>query len=239
MNEVDALWVYLSAAPLTWLTATLVAYLIGLALFRAAGERAAANPVLIAVAILALLITVTDTSYAAYFEGAQFVHFMLGPATVALAVPLWFNLPALRRMAAPMLAALAAGSLTAIASAIWVASALGASTEALWSIAPKSATSPIAMGVAEGLGGAPALTAVLVLLTGVIGAVAGPATLSLMRVRDPAARGFALGVASHGIGAARAFQEGERAGAFAGVAMGLNGLATAILAPLIAAWLLR
>ncbi|MEM7271098.1 MAG: LrgB family protein [Pseudomonadota bacterium] len=238
MSEVGALWVYLSASPLLWLTATLVAYLIGHAAFRASGMMALVNPVVIAVALLGTALAFAEASYADYFEGAQFIHFLLGPATVALAVPLWFNRAEIMRSLLPMAAALLAGSAAAVLTAIGVAAALGASPETLLALAPKSATAPIAMGVAEQIGGAPALTAVLVILTGVLGAIIGVPLLNALRIRDGRARGFAIGLASHGIGAARAFQESSRAGAFAGIGMGLNGLATAILAPLIVAWLL-
>ena len=238
MTEVAALWVYLSASPLLWLTATLAAYLIGHAAFQASGEKPFVNAVLIAIILLGAALTLSGTPYATYFEGAQFVHFLLGPATVALAFTLWFNCAAIRRALIPMAAALIAGSLTAVVVAIGVAAAFGASLETLLSLAPKSATTPIAMGVAERIGGAPALTAVLVILTGVIGAVCATPLLNLCRVKDEKARGFAIGVAAHGIGAARGFQESEKTGAFAGIGMGLNGLATAIIAPLIVAWLL-
>ncbi|MEM7547252.1 MAG: LrgB family protein [Pseudomonadota bacterium] len=238
MTEVTTLWVYLSASPLTWLTATLIAYLIGHAAFRASGGRPIVNAVVIAVALIGGALLITDTPYATYFEGAKFIHFLLGPATVALALPLWFNRASIRRSLIPMAAALLAGSVTAVVMAVAVGLALGASPETILALAPKSATAPIAMGVAEGIGGAPALTAVLVVLTGVTGAVIATPLLNLIRVHDARARGFAIGVTSHGIGAARAFQESERTGAFAGIGMGLNGLATAIIVPLIVAWLL-
>ena len=238
MNEVATLWVYLSASPLTWLTATLVAYLIGHAAFNASGRLPVVNSVAIAVAVIGAALLVTDTPYATYFDGAKFIHFLLGPATVALALPLWFNRAAIRRSLIQMAAALIAGSVTAVLTAIGVGLAFGATPETLLALAPKSATAPIAMGVAEGMGGVPALTAVMVIMTGVIGAVIAMPLLNLIRIRDPKARGFAIGVTSHGIGAARAFQESERTGAFAGIGMGLNGLATAIIAPLIVAWLL-
>ena len=238
MNDVSTLWVYLSASPLTWLTATLIAYLIGHAAFTASGKLPIINSVAIAVALIGGALLITDTPYATYFDGAKFIHFLLGPATVALALPLWFNRAAIRRSLIPMAAALIAGSVTAVVTAISVGLAFGATPETLLALAPKSATAPIAMGVAEGMGGAAALTAVLVILTGVTGAVIATPLLNLIRVKDPKARGFAIGVTSHGIGAARGFQESEQTGAFAGIGMGLNGLATAIIAPLIVAWLL-
>lgn len=238
MRDAALIWSYLAADPLLWLTATLVAYGLGDRAFRAAGRRPLVNPVLLAVALLAVLLRLTGTPYATYFEGAQFVHFMLGPATVALAVPLHANLPRIRATAVPMLAALLAGSLTAMGSAVGIAAALGARPETLLSLLPKSATAPVALGVSEGIGGSPTLTAVLVILTGITGAVVATPLLNLLRIRDWRARGFATGVAAHGIGTARAFQVNDTAGAFAAVGMGLNALLTALLAPLLAPWLI-
>jgi predicted murein hydrolase (TIGR00659 family) len=232
MSDPAELWTYLAQEPLLWLTLTLVAYLAadGIA------ERLAhplANPVLIAVILIGAVLLATGTPYARYFEGAQFVHFMLGPATVALALPLHENLPRLRRTALPMLAALFAGSLTAIASAVGVGYALGVRGETLLSLAPKSATAPVALGVAEQIGGLPSLTAVLVILTGIIGAVIATPLLNALGIRDWRARGFAVGVAAHGIGTAHAFRINSTAGAFSGIGMGLNAILTAILAPLL------
>ena len=234
MTDVWQLWTYLSEGPLVWLTLTLAAYLIADRLSLLAGRAPLANPVLLAVILLAVTLWATATPYETYFEGAQFVHFLLGPATVALAVPLHANLGRVRKALLPMLAALLAGSATAIAVALGTGYALGLDLEPLLSLAPKSATAPVAMGVSERIGGAPALTAVLVILTGVIGAIVATPLLNLIRVRDWRARGFAVGVAAHGIGTARAFQVNETAGAFSGIGMGLNAILTAVLAPLAA-----
>lgn len=237
MKPVGELWVYLAANPLLHLTLTLVAYLIGNRIYRRFGMNPLLNPVVIAIVILVTLLLLTGTSYDRYFEGAQFVHFLLGPATVALAVPLYNQLDRVRRSAGPLLAAVVIGSLSASLSAIGIAAMLGASPEIIASIAPKSVTTPIAMGIAERLGGLPSLTAVLVILTGVAGAMLGPPLLNLLRIRDWRVRGLAIGVAAHGIGTARAMQVNEVAGAFSGLAMGLNALATAILLPLVWSWL--
>jgi putative effector of murein hydrolase len=183
----------------------------------------------IAAGLLIALLTATGTPYQAYFDGAQFVHFLLGPATVALAVPLWRNRAAVRRNLLPMCAALVAGSLTAIGSAVAIGWAFGAPREILASLAAKSVTAPIAMALTETIGGIPALAAVLVVLTGILGSVAVTPLMNAMGIRDFAARGFAVGVASHGIGTARAFQVSEEAGTFAGIAMGLNGALTALV----------
>lgn len=234
MTPVGDIWVYLAASPLLHLTLTLVAYQAGWWAHARAAMSPLVNPVLVAVALVVGVLLATGTDYGRYFEGAQFVHFLLGPATVCLAVPLYRQIARVRRSALALAASILAGSLTAAGTAVGTGWLLGAGRETLIALAPKSVTAPVAMGIAEQLGGLPSLTAVLVILTGVIGAMLGPVLLDLLRVRDWAARGVALGVASHGIGTARALTVREVAGAFAGLAMGLNALATALLLPVLA-----
>lgn len=233
MRNLRDIWVYLSASPLLHLTLTLIAYQIGLAVYRRAGLNPLLNPVVIAVLLLLAVLIGTGTPYDAYFQGAQFVHFLLGPATVALAIPLYRQFHAVQKSAVAIFVSILAGSLTGSLSAVMIAWGLGASHDTLVSIAPKSVTAPVAMGIAERLGGLPSLTAVLVILTGILGAMLGTYTMNLLGVRNWAARGFAMGTASHGLGTARALQVNETAGAFAGLAMGLNALATALLLPLL------
>lgn len=232
------IWVYLSTTPLLGLTLTLVVYQAAYWVYRKAGFHPLLNPVALSVAFLVLLLTITNTPYQTYFDGAQFVHFLLGPATVALAIPLHAQLGRLKAMFVPLAVSLVVGSLVALVSAVGIAWALGASRETMLSLAPKSVTTPIAMGIAEKLGGLPSLTAVLVVSTGIVGAVTAKYVLDALRVAEHAVRGFAVGVAAHGIGTARAFQVSETAGAFAGLGMGLNGLVTAALFPLLV-WLAR
>lgn len=229
--DLREIWVYLSASPLAGLTVTLVAYQAGLWLFERFGRRPVLNPVMIAVVLIALALTVSGIDYRTYFAGAQFVHFLLGPATVALAVPLYNQFNQVRRSALAMIVALLVGSAASALSAVALAWLFGGSVATLLSMAPKSVTSPIAMGVSEQIGGLPSLTAVFVILTGIIAASFGTWVLNLVRVKDWRARGFGMGVAAHGIGTARALQVNEVAGAFAGLGMGLNGLATALLLP--------
>ncbi|MDX9884414.1 LrgB family protein [Thauera sp.] len=237
--NLEEIWVYLSASPLLGLTLTLLAYQLAFWIYKRAGFHPLANPVLISVAILAGLLLITGTPYQTYFDGAQFIHFLLGPATVALAIPLHAQWPRLKAMAGPLTIALMVGSLTAALSAWGIGALLGGSRESLMSLAPKSVTTPIAMGVAERIGGLPSLTAVLVISTGIIGAVFARSINRWLRIDDHAVRGFAIGIASHGIGTARAFQVSEQAGAFAALAMGLNGLLTAVSLPWIMPWVER
>jgi len=233
MNEqsISGLWVYLSTRPLLGLTMTLVAYGIAWRIHQRLRGHPLANPVLMAVALLVLVLTLTDTPYPRYFDGAQFVHFLLGPATVALAIPLYRQFNRMRAMALPLGVTLLLGCTVAITSAWIVGAWLGADERTLISLAPKSVTTPIAMAVAEALGGLPSLTAALVIATGILGAMTAQGLFRLMCIQDRSAQGFAIGIAAHGIGTARAFQLSPEAGAFAALAMAANGLLTAVLAP--------
>lgn len=233
MREIGDIWVYLSSSPLLHLTLTLLAYQGGIWIYRRGNLNPLLNPVLLSVIVIVAVLVATGTEYTVYFEGAQFVHFLLGPATVALAIPLFRQFDKVRRSGIAILASVITGSLTASATAVAIAWGLGGSREALLSLAPKSVTTPVAMGITEQLGGLPSLTAVLVIMTGIIGAMLGPPVMNLIGVKDWSARGLAMGTASHGIGTARALQVNEVAGAFSGLAMGLNALATALLVPLL------
>ena len=232
-------WERLAGSPLLWLALTLLAYQFGLRLQRRLRGHALANPVLVAVALLSALLLLSGTSYASYMKGGGLIHFLLGPATVALAIPLHANWPRLRSMAAPLLIVLLVASLVAAISAWGLGAWLGAGPESRISLAIKSITTPIAMAVTERLGGLPALTAVLVILTGIVGGLCAEALYRRLRIDDDAVRGFALGLAAHGLGTARAFQFSEQAGAFAALGMGLNGLLTSFFLPWLLPWLER
>ncbi|MEM7209714.1 MAG: LrgB family protein [Pseudomonadota bacterium] len=231
MREFHEIWVYLSASPLLHLTLTLVAFVLASTVYQRFGMNPIFNPVLLSVILVVLILRTTDTSYEAYFEGAQFVHFLLGPATVALAIPLYRQFDRVRHSLFAITASVLAGSVTSAASAVYIAWVLEADLASVISVAPKSVTAPVAMGISEQLGGLPSLTAVIVILTGIMGAIVGPPILNLLKINDWSIRGLAIGTASHGIGTARAIQVNEVAGAFSGLAMGLNAIATAILLP--------
>lgn len=231
------LWAYLATTPLLGLTLTLAVYLLALRINRHFHGHPLANPVLIGMLALSTLLFITDTPYPKYFEGAQFVHFLLGPATVALALPLYAHVRRVQALVKPLTIALLLGSATAIVSAMFIAWYSNGSWVSVLSLAPKSVTTPIAMGIAEQIGGLPSLTAVLVIVTGIIGAVLCEPLFKALKIRSDAAKGLAIGVSAHGIGTARAFQISEQTGAFSALAMGLNGLLTAILVPLLLPWL--
>lgn len=234
-----ALWVYLSQQPLLWLTVTLFVYAAVDALSQRTGRHPFANPVFHSMWILAVFLLLTGTSYTTYFSGAQFVHFLLGPATVALAVPLYENRKTVLAAIVPMLAALVIGCITAIVSVVMLAKAFGLPDKVTLSLAPKSVTAGVAMGISESLGADASLTAVSVVLTGIMGAIIVTPMMNRMRITDYRARGFAVGLASHGIGVARAFQVDAMAGVFAGIAMSLNALVTSLLVPIAVTLLVR
>jgi predicted murein hydrolase (TIGR00659 family) len=234
-----SLWVYLSQTPLLWLTVTLLVYAVTDAVSLATNRHPLANPVLHAMWIIGLFLVLTGTTYTTYFGGAQFVHFLLGPATVALAVPLYENRKLVMASILPMLAALLVGCVTAIASVVLLAEAAGLPRTVVLSLAPKSVTAGVAMGVSESLGADPSLTAVAVVLTGIMGAIIVTPLMNRMGITDFRARGFAVGLASHGIGTAQAFQVDAVAGVFAGIGMSLNALLTSFVVPLAATLLVR
>lgn len=236
MSDFVQLWVYLSSAPLFGLTATLLVYVLAQTAYTRLNQAPWANPVLWSVLLLALALLATGTPYPSYFSGAQFIHFLLGPAVVALAWPLWQRRAELRQRWGRFLLAALLGGLAASGSALALAWALGLPPEVLLSLAPKSVTAPVAMGLAEKLGGVPALAAVFALLTGLVGATSGKYLFDALRIPTDAAgwaaRGFALGTTAHGIGAARALQVNADAGAYAGLALGLQVVLASVLMPL-------
>jgi len=232
-TDLHEIWVYLSGTPLLALFLTLAAYYAGVVIYERTDRHPAANPVAIAVVTVAVAISVMGIPYPKYFEGAQFVHFLLGTATVALAVPIYKGLAALRGRIVPLLAALFAGAITSIASAVAVARLLGADPAIIGPLFLKSVTAPIGMGVAERIHVSPTLTAVFAVTTGILGAVLARAVLDLAGSKAWWQRGFALGVAAHGIGTSRAFSVSTEAGTYAGLAMGLHGILGALVIPLI------
>jgi len=224
-------WEWLRTSPLLMLVLTLLAYRIGREVQARSGGHALAQPVLVAILLVATVITLLDIDYADYRAGAELIAFLLGPATVALAIPLHRQAHRLRGFVVPMAVAVVLGAAVSITSAVLLVQALGAGEVLARTTAPKAATTPVAIALAEAGGGIPALAAVLAILAGILGAVAGPAVLTVLRVRDHRARGLAQGAVSHGIGASRMLADDETEGAFAGLSMGLTALAISLLLP--------
>jgi predicted murein hydrolase (TIGR00659 family) len=237
MPKFVELWIYLSATPLFGLTATLVVYVLAQAAYTRLGQAAWANPVLWSVVTLASVLTATGVDYPTYFSGAQFIHFLLGPAVVALAWPLWERRRALRLHWQTLLLAALLGGVAASGSALALGWLAGLPNDVVLSLAPKSVTAPVAMGIAEKIGGIPALAAVFAVVTGMVGALSGKVLFGWLRISTDdggwMARGFAMGTAAHGIGAARALQVNADAGAFAGLALGMQVVLASLLIPLL------
>lgn len=223
---------HIAGLPFTWLLATLLAYRLAMTVHRRAGHSAWLHPVAVSTALLVMLLLTAGVDYETYFEGGRYIHVLLGPATVALAVPLYHQLARLKRDWLSLVAGALVGSAVAVVVSMWLADLLGASEATVISMAAKSVTMPIALGITEKLGGVPSLTSALVMLTGILGGAITQPILALMRIRETYIAGFTLGVVAHGIGTARAMQGGQDMGAFAGLAMGLAGLLTAVLVPI-------
>ena len=214
-----------------WLPCTILLFAGSTSLYRRLNKTPLANPTLLTIVALVVMLASVGVPYKSYFESVSVLHYLLGTAVVALALPLYRNVGRLQGRCTGMAAALVAGSLASVLVGLSVAILAHASASTVLSIAPKSATAAVSMEISRLIGGAPAVTATLTILTGIIGAIAGPYVLDIFRIREPEARGFALGVASHGIATARAFSEGEIAGSFAGLGMVLNAILTALIVP--------
>lgn len=224
---------WLVSSPVLGITLTLGAYLAARAMWERTGRHASLNPVLVAIVLVAGVLLAAGVDYDEYLAGGRYIAFLLGPATVALALPLHYEAGLVRRAALPVLLGVTSGAAASIAVAYAVTRGLGGDKALGLSMAPKSATTPVSIALAESLGGIPALTAVFTILAGVLGAVTAPAVLSLLGFRDVRVRGLAIGVASHGIGTSRALEEHPTEGAFSGLATGLTALATALMIPLL------
>lgn len=233
MADFVQLWVYLASTPLFGLTATLVVYVVAQAAYDRLSRAPWANPVLWSVLAIGCVLLVTKTPYPTYFAGAQFIHVLLGPAVVALGWPLWLRRAEVRRRGVALGLAALVGGAAAAGSAVALAWAFGLPDDVLRSLAPKSVTAPVAMGIAERIGGVPALAAVFAVLSGIVGALSAKYLFDALRIDSWAVRGFALGTASHGIGAARAMQVHADAGAYAGIALGMQVVWSSLLLPLV------
>jgi putative effector of murein hydrolase len=221
-----------ATAHLPWLVLTMAVYLAAMALYRRSGNHPLLIPVFTAVVVIVGVLLATGTSYASYRSGVSLLGLLIGPATVALAIPLYAQRERIRALWLPISVALAVGCVVALLSALLIGWSLGATVQTLVALAPKSATIPLALPMAERFGGPASLAAVAVAITGIAGTMMAPLLIRLVRSDDPAVQGFALGLTAHAIGTARALQINPAMGAFSALAMGLNGVATAVVMPL-------
>ncbi|SDS81886.1 TIGR00659 family protein [Halopseudomonas litoralis] len=231
-------WDAVVAHPLFLVGLTLGIYQLGLALYERT-QMALLHPLIVSIVLLIGALWLLGLEYPVYRDAVFPLTMLLGPATVALAVPLYHNLRRIRQFFWPVMTTLVVGGVFVTVVTLLLAWLLGADFAMLMTLAPKSLTTPIAMMVAEQLGGVAAMAAAFVMYTAVLGALMGPWLLSVTGVTHPAARGMALGLAAHAVGTSRALEEGEEAGAFAALAMSLMGIGTALLLPVcVTLWLL-
>jgi predicted murein hydrolase (TIGR00659 family) len=231
-QKLYSIWVYLQAEPLFWLTLTIGSYIISDSIYRKFNLFPLLNPVAISVLLVSIILISFDIKYERYFEGAKFIHFLLGPVTVALAIPIYIKLHLIILNSKAIFISLIIGSVFAILVTYILSIQFEIQKELILSLLPRSVTAPIAMGISEIIGGIPSLTAIITIITGIIGASLGIFVFDVMKLKKMEARGFSLGLASHGIGTARAMSKDKNAGVFAAVGMGLSGLTTSILVPL-------
>lgn len=236
LERLHATWLSLAeGSPLPWLVLTMLVYMAAMAIYKKSGNRPMLIPVFTGVVVIVGILLVTGTSYETYRSGVALLGLMIGPATVALAIPLYAQRERIKELWLPISVALFVGCLVALLSALGIAWAFGGSQATLIAVAPKSATIPIALPMAERFGGTPSLAAVAVAITGISGTMMAPLLCRMLRLKDPAVEGFAIGLTAHAIGTARAIQLNPTAGAFSALAMGLNGVATAVLMPVVLA----
>ena len=231
-QKLYSIWVYLQAEPLFWLTLTIGSYIISDSIYRKFNLFPLLNPVAISVLLVSIILISFDIKYERYFEGAKFIHFLLGPVTVALAIPIYRKWHLIILNSKAIFISLIIGSVFAILVTYILSIQFEIQKELILSLLPRSVTAPIAMGISEIIGGIPSLTAIITIITGIIGASLGIFVFDVMKLKKMEARGFSLGLASHGIGTARAMSKNKNAGVFAAVGMGLSGLITSILVPL-------
>lgn len=229
----EALENYVTSTPLTWLILTMASFKIGIIIYEKTNKNTLLQPIIIAYIIIMSAILLTGTSYKEYFDSVKIIHFFLGPATVALALPLFNNLKYIKSLFIPIAITLVVAGVFSIVIAVGLLWSLDANLETILSMTTKSITAPIAIITSKQIGAIPSLAVGFVIITGIIGALLGTIIFKLVKVKHETSKGFALGLISHGIGTARAIEIGEKAAAFSALAMGLSGMFTAIFLPIV------
>ncbi len=229
----EALTNYITSTPLIWLILTLGSFKLGIIIYEKCNKHTLLQPIIIAYSIIMSVLFISGVSYEEYFKGVEIIHFFLGPATVALALPLYNNLKYIKSLFIPILITLIVAGVFSILIAVVLLWALDAQLATILSMTTKSITAPIAIITSEQIGAIPSLAVGFVIITGIIGALLGTSIFKLLKIKHDTSKGFALGLVSHGIGTARAIEISEKAAAFSALAMGLSGIFTAVFLPLI------
>lgn len=191
------------------------------------------NPVFISMIIIIAFLLILDIDFSSYNKGGNFITFFLTPATVILAVPLYKQFDLLKKNLFPILIGVFVGCLTSISSIIFLSRYLNVNTKIGLSLIPKSITTPIGIEISNQIGGIPSITIVCIIITGVIGAVFGPSVCKLFKIKDKVAIGVSIGTSSHALGTTKAMELGETEGAMSSLSIGIAGIITVILAPIL------
>lgn len=231
--NIDALIDYISNSTLIWLILTLGSFKLGIIIYEKFNKHTLLQPIIISYIIIMSVLFITGVSYEEYFKGVEIIHFFLGPATVALALPLYNNLKYIKSLFLPIMITLIVAGVFSILIAVLLLWAFDANMPTILSMTTKSITAPIAIITSEQIGAIPSLAVGFVIITGIIGALLGTFIFKVIKIKHDTSKGFALGVVSHGIGTARAIEISQKAAAFSALAMGLSGIFTAVFLPLI------
>ena len=231
--NIDALLLYINTTPLPWLIFTIGSYKIGLYVYKKSNQNALLQPIIIAYAIMLPLLLISGVSYEHYFKSTTLIHFFLGAATVALAIPLFNNLKHIYTHLVPLVITLVFGGILTAISAVGILYLFDASSVTMLSMSTRSVTAPITIITAKDIGANPSLAIGFVLITALLGALFSEFIIRLMKIKHDAAKGFALGLVSHAVGVAKSMEISQKAAAFAALAMGLYGVCAAIILPLI------
>lgn len=235
--NVDALIAYVMNTPLSWIIITISAYKIGILIYEKSGKHALLQPIVIAYVIMLPILLLAKIPYKQYFDAVFILHFFLGPATVALALPLYKNLKLIQSYFLPIIITLFAGGIFTILSSVGILWLFDASKITMLSMTTKSVTAPITLITAHDIGANASLAIGFVVITGLLGALFGTFVFKLLKIKHDAAKGFALGLISHAVGTARAFEISENAAAFSALAMGLVGVFIAVVLPIVIGFL--
>jgi len=218
---------------------TITIYWIAKRVYRSSKNKALLSPLLLTPIFLVAFLLWSHIPYESYNTSAQYLTKTLQPATMALAIPLYKHFNVLKKHASQILLSVVFGSLIAISSSAYIAGLLGLNTQMIDSLIPRTVTAPMAMDISQSIGGAPAITAVFAILTGIIGSLIGPFIINSLKIKDCIARGVLLGTSSHAAGTTKAFEFGSISGTISSVSMILTGFITIFAAPLMVNFLAR
>lgn len=211
---------------------SIIAFEIGLYIYKKT-KIPLFHPLLISITLIILTLSIFDINLSSYEKGGNIISLFLGPVTVTLAIPLYRQTELLKKHKMPILIGVFTGVITSFISVVVLAKIFNYDTKMIYSLIPKSITTPIGIEISETIGGIRSITVMSIVITGIIGAIIAPFVCKIFKIEHKVARGIAIGTSSHAVGTAKAMEIGETEGAMSGLAMGLAGLVTALIMPLL------